>query len=199
MLVEGTTLKLEIEGIVMNNYSDVTFETTYHSANRVAGICSSLSASQVNDLLKHAVEISERAKQAASFANSTGSLGKAGETLENATDNITKALKKGKGLAADASAACEISEAVAILNDWIIAPRTEEGDLEAAKAFDQLFGGAAQFFAKLPPPLDQYSKLLNEICRVSFFSNMAEIMRRGQATSGGDPMKKVLNSMDHPN
>jgi hypothetical protein len=183
----------------MNNHSNVTFETTYPSANRVAGVCSALSTSQVNELLKHAVEISERAKRAASFGNSTGALGEAGKTLENATDNISKALKKGKGLAADASAACEISEAVATLNDWVIAPRTDEGDLKAAQAFDRLFGGAAHFFEKLPPPFNQYGKLLNEICRVSFFSNIAEIMRHGQATPGGGPMQKVLDSMDHPN
>jgi len=69
------------------------------------------------------------------------------------------------------SAACEIGQAVAVLNAWG-GRGSQVTDAEAAKAFDKLFGAAARFFEKLPPPANSYAGVLKEISRASFFENM---------------------------
>jgi hypothetical protein len=175
------------------------FEDTFHSANTVAGVCSSPTLSQVRDLLEHAEKITSRAKYTAAFANSTDALGAAGEKLGVAAEKIDSLTAKSKTILGDANAACEISEAVSVLNDWS-SLNSGISNQDAAKAFDKLFGGAADFFKKLPPPANAYAQILEEIGRVSFFSNMQQLMDPASATtSHGRAMKAVLDTIDHGN
>jgi len=82
-------------------------------------------------------------------------------------------MSKGSNAAGDVSAACEISEAISVLNDW---SNSKASSQQAAKAFDQLFGGAARYMGKLPFPANAYAKLLAGIKDYNFFSNMQKTM-----------------------
>ncbi|MGD0364651.1 MAG: hypothetical protein ABSC93_27555, partial [Bryobacteraceae bacterium] len=77
--------------------------------------------------------------------------------------------EKGNKVSGDVSAACQISEAVSVLNDWT---NGKAGDDDAAKAFDKLFGGAAGFMSKLPFPASQYAQILAAAGKYNFFANM---------------------------
>jgi hypothetical protein len=90
------------------------FEGTFHPAHMVAGICKSPTLDQVKDLLTHAASLADKAKSATAFAKYAQVLGPAGEKLDGAADDIGKLIKKGKSISGDVSAACEISEAVAV-------------------------------------------------------------------------------------
>jgi hypothetical protein len=151
------------------------FEDTFHRAHIVAGVCNSPTLEQVKDLLEHAEKLTEKAKSTTEFANSIQLLGQAGERLAGAADAIDGVTKKGNEVAGDVSAACEISEAVAVLNDWN-SPNSKTSSQDAAKAFDKLFGGAARYMEKLPFPANQYAQLLSAIAENSFFSRMQKTM-----------------------
>jgi hypothetical protein len=141
----------------------------------VAGICGSPNLEQVKDLLEHAEQLTERAKSRTEFANATGMLGEGGEQLAGAASAIHDVAEKGSNFAGDVSAACEISEAIDVLNDWAL-PNTRTSSQDAAKAFDRLFGGAARYMGKLPFPANQYAKLLAAVSDYNFFSHMQKTM-----------------------
>jgi uncharacterized protein YgbK (DUF1537 family) len=145
------------------------FEDTFHRTHVIAGICSPPTLEQVRDLLEHAENVTKLPRTALTFANSVDALGNAGEKLGGAVDKINDLLEKGSSYVVDVNAACQISEAVSVLNDWTSGKTSNEF---AAKAFDKLFGGAARFMGKLPFPANQYAKLLAEIGQYSFFANM---------------------------
>jgi len=149
------------------------FETTFHKAHMVAGICNSPNLEQVKDLLEHAEKLTNRAKTTVDFANSAQILGQAGERLGGAADAIDKLVSNGSKAAGDVSAACQISEAISVLNDWSSSKASSQ---EAAQAFDKLFGGAARYMGKLPFPANAYAKLLAGISDYSFFANMQKTM-----------------------
>jgi hypothetical protein len=149
------------------------FENTFHKAHMVAGICNSPNLEQVKDLLEHGEQLTNRAKTTVDFANSAQILGQAGERLGGAADAIDKLVSQGSKAAGDISAACEISEAISVLNDW---SNSKASSQEAAKAFDQLFGGAARYMGKLPFPANAYAKLLSAIHDYNFFANMQRTM-----------------------
>ena len=151
------------------------FETTFHKAYAVAGICSSPNLEQVRDLLEHGEKLTEKAKQTTEFASAAGVLGEGGEKLAGAADAINDIVQKGSKVAGDVGAACEISEAIEVLNRWSV-PNSRVSNQDAAKAFDQLFGGAARYMGKLPFPANQYAKLLEAIKQYNFFSNMQKLM-----------------------
>jgi hypothetical protein len=145
------------------------FEDTFHPANVVAGVCGSPTLEQVKDLLEHAENVTKKAKTAAAFASSSDALGDAAETLAGAVDKINDIIEKGSNAVGDVSAACQISEAMSVLNDWT---NGKAGSQDAAKAFDKLFGGAARFMGKLPFPANQYAQLLAAAAQYNFFANM---------------------------
>jgi len=151
------------------------FENTWHGAHVVAGVCNSPSLDKVRDLLEHAEQLTTRAKTTADFANSAQILGQAGEQLSGAADAIDKLVGQGSKVTGDISAACEISEAVSVLNDWA-SPGSRTNSQDAARAFDELFGGAARYMGKLPFPASSYAKLLSAVSDYSFFSNMQKKM-----------------------
>ena len=112
-----------------------TFENTFHPAHAVAGLCSSPNLTQMKDLLEHAEKLTKRAKYSAAFANSVGALGDAGEKLSGAVEELNSLTEKSKTIIGDANAACEISDAVSVLNNWNM-PNSSVSNEEAAKAFD---------------------------------------------------------------
>jgi len=149
------------------------FETTFHKAN-LSDACTALNPEKVKDLLEHAQQVTDRAKTATAFANSIDALGDAGEKLGVAVKKINASLEKGVQVTGDVSAACQINEALTVLNKWKLntnpSPKVSQ---EAAKAFDKLFGGAATYMKSLPPPANQYAQILEAISKYSFFSHMA--------------------------
>ena len=151
------------------------FENTFHRAHLIAGICSSPTLDQVKDLLEHGEQLTEKAKSATEFANSVHVLGEAGEKLAGAVNAINKIVGEGSKVAGDTSAACQISEAVAVLNDWVL-PNSKTSPQDAAKAFDKLFGGAARYMGKLPFPANTYAQLLSAVADYNFFSKMQKTM-----------------------
>lgn len=163
------------------------FEDTFHRANVLAGVCASPTLEQVRDLLEHAENVTKKAKTAAVFANSIDALGDAGEALGGAVDKINDIVEKGANAVADASAACQISEAVSILNAW---KKGKASDEDAAKAFDKLFGGAARFMSKLPFPASQYAQILAAVGKYSFFANMRKQLDP-MTTSEGSQLRQL--------
>lgn len=148
-----------------------TFEHTFQSTRLFAGVCSVPDQEQVKQLLEHGEKLAKIAQKTARFANSAQLLGKGGDQLAGAADALAKTAK-GVG---DVSAACEISEAISVLNDW----STSNGSVtneDAAKAFDKLFSGAGRYMGKLPPPANMYASVLKEIGKYSFFANMQKMM-----------------------
>ena len=148
-------------------------ENTFHRAHLIAGICSSPTLEQVKDLLEHAEALTGKAKTVTGFVSQSQALGEAGEALDGAVEKLNKLVEGGTKLSGDMSAACEISEAVEILNDWNT-PNSRVSNQEAAKAFDKLFGGAARYFAKLPFPASAYAQILDGIAKYNFFSSMQQ-------------------------
>ena len=78
-------------------------------------------------------------------------------------------------MSGDVSAACEISEAIAVLNQWNVSGSSVRNE-DAAKAFDQLFGGAARYFEKLPFPASAYAQILKTVRDNNFFTNMSKLL-----------------------
>jgi hypothetical protein len=143
------------------------FESTYHAANVVAGICSSPSVSQVRDLLQHAAALTKKARERMKIANKLGA-------MSGAFADAATAIEKTSQNLGDANAACEISEAVAVLNEWL-EPGSSVPALDAAKAFDKLLGGTAQYMKRLPPPANGFAQIFEEIRKDNFFSNMVRL------------------------
>jgi hypothetical protein len=151
------------------------YEHTFVRTQSIPNVCRTLDIDRVKDLVEHAANQTKRAKTVTAFANSAVELGKAGEKLDQAAEKLNKLTEKSNSILGDFEAACDISEAVSILNNWNT-PNSTVTNEEAAKAFDKLFGGVADYFEKLPPPVNSYAKVLAEIGRTSFFSNMQALM-----------------------
>jgi hypothetical protein len=172
------------------------FEETFPSANRLAGVCNSYTLDQMRDLLKHGASISNRAKGATAFVQHTDILGKGGDKLAESAQAIDGLVKKGSSAVGDTKAACEISEAVDVLNKWNLSNSTVTNQ-EAAKAFDKMFGGASRYFEKLPPPINAYSQIFSTIAEFSFFSNMQRLMDPENPNSQrGRRLKEIYDSID---
>jgi hypothetical protein len=160
------------------------FENTYHAANLVAGVCSSPSVSQVRDLLKHAAEQTKKARERLKTANKLGA-------MSGAFADAATAIEKTSESAGDANAACDISEAVADLNNWLEDPSAPA--LDGAKAFDKLLGGTAQYMKKLPPPAGPFAQIFEEIRKDNFFSNMVRLTDPESDTYHGGAMRRAID------
>jgi hypothetical protein len=172
------------------------FESTFHPAHMVAGVCKSYTAAQVAQMLDHGASIASRASTAGSFARYANVLGPGGEKLADAAERLNQLAEKGASAANDVKSACEISEAVALLNRWTQS-KTAISNQDAAKAFDKLFGGAANYFAKLPPPVNAYAQILSSVAEFSFFSNMQRLMDpENPGSARGRQLREVMESMD---
>ena len=170
-------------------------ENSYHRANLVAGICSSPTVPQVRDLLAHAAAVTKKAKSVTSFANSAQVLGDAGDKLVGAASALDEVAKGAAEVSGAVAAACEISDAVAVLKQWRLAipGRAGVSDADAAKAFDELFGATAEYMAKMPFPANQYAQIFQAISKYSFFSNMRQLLDpENPKTEQGRTMRDVM-------
>jgi hypothetical protein len=170
------------------------YERTFHPAHMIAGICKSPTVDQVNDLLKHAASLTKKAKGASAFANSIGALDRAGQQLNRAVEAIDDATKKGAKLSADVSAACEISDAIEVLNTWTPSGGGASSE-EAAKAFDKLFGGVGHFMARLPTPLDQFADIFAAIAKYNFVANIQSQQDPGGAGSTSGRLMREIDKI----
>lgn len=150
------------------------FERTFSRAH-MSGVCDSYTLDQVRDLLEHGASISRRAKTATAFVKYSDVLGSGGDKLADAAGKLDGLITPGKTTVGDVRAACEISDAIAVLNQWTV-DGTAVSNRDAARAFDRLFGGVATFFERLPPPINQYSRVLSAIAEFKFFSHMQDVM-----------------------
>jgi hypothetical protein len=152
------------------------FETLYHKGKVLAGNCSSPTLEDMQKLLENAEGLTKRAKTVSDFSNAVGVLGEAGDKMGEVVNKINELGEKAKTMVGDVRAACEISEAISVLNDW----STSNGKIsnqEAAKQFDRLFGGLANYMNKLPPPFSTFwGKFFESIKDYNFFSNMQKKM-----------------------
>jgi hypothetical protein len=161
---------------------------TYHKAHMLAcGLVTSYDAEQVMHLMDYAASMTGRAKSVLAFKDAIGTLTDAENQLQKAVGDINAKLKKGEHLAADATAACAISAAIEVLRRWD--PQGDSAD--AAKAFDQLFGGVANFMGHLPFPLDQYKGIFEGIGKYGFFSHMRDLLTHGPGTSGDRVLREA--------
>ena len=146
------------------------FENTFHKANQVAGdFCTAPNQEHVKDLLVHAERLTKVVKVSTDLANSAQALGQAGDKLAEASAALQGSVK----VAGDVSAACEIAQAVGVLNAWTLNGSQVSAE-DAAKAFDKLFGGTARYFEKVPF-LKFYAAIFTEIGKDNFFSNMQKL------------------------
>jgi len=148
-----------------------TFEYTFHSTHLFAGLCSAPDQAKVKELLEHGEKLTKIAKTTTSFANSAKLLGEGGDQLAGAADALARTVK----VAGDLNAACEISEAISVLNKWAVSDGRISNQ-DAAREFDKLFGAAGRYMGKLPPPANAYAKILKEISKNNFFANMQDKM-----------------------
>jgi hypothetical protein len=173
------------------------FQSTFHPAHMLAGVCQSYTASQVADLLAHGASITSRASATAAFARYADVLGPGGAKLADAAGRLNKLAEGGAAVANDVKSACAISDAVSVLNKWT-RPNSSISNDDAAKAFDQLFGGAATYFEKLPPPVNAYAQILSSVAEFNFFSNMRKKLDPEQRAAGGRQLREIMEGLEHP-
>lgn len=175
---------------------DNVLDNLFYRVKAKAGLCTP-NMEHLADYLEKAQEYTKKAKQASDFVKVSADLPSELDKAGVAIGDLHKKMSKAATGAGDIVAMCKISEAMSVLNAWA------EGKVDnavAAAAFDKLFGGLGRFAAKLPPPLNAYSKIFDEIAIGQFFSNMQRLgaSRVGENTSTttGRTMKEVLDSMD---
>jgi hypothetical protein len=172
------------------------FESTFHPSHMAAGVCKSYTLTQVRDLLAHGASITDRAKSTGAFARYADVLGPGGEKLADAAERLDDYAQKGATAVGDVKGACEVAEAIVVLDKWVL-PNGAVSNQDAAKAFDKLFGGAAHFFEKLPPPINAYASILSGVAEFNFFSRMQDIMHpESPNTPKGRALREVMESMD---
>ena len=170
------------------------FESTFHPFHTISAACKSPTLEQMKDVLEHASSITERAKRVTGFAAKANVLGEAAEKLDKAAEQLNSLVEKGDKVAGDMTAACQIVEAVEVLNQWTL-DSASVSNQEAAKAFDKLFGGAARFFKKLPWPASAYADIFAEIAKDNFFSRMQDLMDpESPNTPRGRAMREALGN-----
>jgi hypothetical protein len=175
------------EGIVPYNFLNALFINTHATA----GICTP-SVDHLKDYLEKAKQYTEKAKTTRNFVAMSpvelpAQLFKASEALSQVIEKID-AIDKHLG---DIRAACEISDAIMVLNSWAADP---DGDnAKAAAAFDKLFGALSIYLSKLPPGINQYARIFEQIGFAKFFTNMRGLLDpENPRTPSGSAMKDAM-------
>lgn len=166
-------------------------ENTYSSAHYIAGVCKSYNFKQVRDMLVHGRNMLGRANKA-SLAGAAAGLGKREHVLSAAVDDMNRMLARGADFAGNATAACDIADAIVVLNHCWLSHDKGCSEADAARAFDKLFGGAGRYMEALPPPLNQYARIFHEIAQDNFFANMQRAMNP-LYTSEGPQLRAAMN------
>jgi uncharacterized protein YgbK (DUF1537 family) len=181
---------------MMTNWATRSASTVYHKANiLVCGFVHSYTAEQVKDLMNQGASLAGRAKTVFEVEGAFRTLSRAEEQLQSAVGEINAKLKEGEHLASHASAACEISEAIGVLNTWDLQSNSRTSSEQAAKAFDQLFGGVASFMHYLPFPLSLYEDTFKDIAKYGFFSNIRNMQDPGGSGSTSGRMMQQVDKL----
>ncbi|RBI85069.1 hypothetical protein DRV85_10435 [Rhodosalinus halophilus] len=139
----------------------------------------------------------ERAKQAHKLAVAGDVISSsASKQLKEAADGIAAVKSKistVKDVRDKMDAFFRLKDAVEVLEGW---PHKGVSDEAAAAAFDEMFGAAAVFAESLPPPIDQYAKILKQVKVASFFQNM---QRLGASRVGGNASTPTGRQMQKVN
>lgn len=159
-----------------------------------ARICAdSTTAQQVQMYLEKGETITALAATSSDIVGGNTSISTQLRKASESLGKIRFELSKTRGACQDIKAAGEIANALAILTEWKDGKRTPA---EAARAFDQLFGGAARFAEKLPSPLKQYALILKQISISNFFSNMQNLMDPEGDTPRGRELRRVMRELE---
>lgn len=172
----------------MGTLADITDRLTYR-VRTMAGLCKTVDIDDIADFLEKGEQYSSRAAALGNFMNiDSRSVSKMEEASEK-LGKLRKAVDTGKKVCADLDAVNEISDALRILNQWS-SGEMDRNDPRAAAAFGDLFHGAGHFASKLPPPANQYAKLLMS-CG-TFFVDMQRLMDPDNRSIGGGRKLKDL-------
>lgn len=169
----------------------------YYKVKATAGFCPA-NQERLADYLAKAEQYTKYARQTSSMASFHPDLP---EKLKNAGDaiaNVHGYVSKAKSLNQDVSAACEIGDAIKVLNVWANDPKAD--NRLAAAAFDKLFGGVARYAEKLPFPANSYAPVLAQIKIAQFFTKMQALgesrVGGNELTPTGRQMKLVMEELD---
>ncbi len=140
----------------------------------------------MRDLLDYGRSLTGKAKTGFAIKGAFDTLSKAEQQLQSAVADIDAKLKEASHLAAIADAGCTIAGALTVLDSWDPQGNSHTSSADAAKAFDDLFGGVADFMSYLPAPLDQYKGIFEGIGKFGFFAHMQnKMISTGSETTGG--------------
>jgi hypothetical protein len=167
----------------------------YHKLLATAGICAP-TMDQLKDYLEKSEQYTERARTLQNFISASPSLPNRLKSASEAISAIREHVETLQKRVGDVSAACEISSAIKTLNGWAADPNGDSA--VAAAAFDRLFGGIAHYAAKLPTPVGQYSKILEQLSISQFFTRMQDLMSPTGNTPRGRAMREALEAVDQP-
>lgn len=169
----------------------------YYKVKATAGLCTP-TVDHLKDYLEKAKQYTEKAQQTSKFVSVSPGIPDQLTQANESIGGILESLDSVEKHAGDIGAACQISEALSVLNEWASNPNGDNA--KAAAAFDKLFGGLSVYAAKLPAPANAYAKILNQISVSQFFTNM---QRLGESRVGGNTstptgkaMKDVLDELD---
>jgi hypothetical protein len=173
------------------------FDSLWYKISATVGLCTP-TAAQLSDYLQKAEEHTRRAKNLADFGALDPRLQKSLQSSADAIGAVHGYVEKAVTVAGDVTAACEIGQAVSVLNKWAASPNGD--NRAAAEAFDKLFGGVARYAEKLPGPVSAYAKVLDQISVSQFFTNMQALgdsrVGNNTRTPTGRQMKEVLDELD---
>lgn len=168
----------------------------YYKVKATAGFCPAYQERLADYLAK--AEQYTNARQASSMVSHHPDLP---EKLKNAGDasaNVHGYVSKAKTINQDVSAACEIGDAIKVLNVWANDPKAD--NRLTAAAFDKLFGGVTRYAEKLPFPANSYAPVLAQIKIAQFFTNMQAFgesrVGGNELTPTGRQMKAVMEELD---
>jgi uncharacterized protein with von Willebrand factor type A (vWA) domain len=174
--------------------SENILNALYIKARTTAGLCTP-NVEQLRNYLEKSREYTERAKQTTGFVSMSPELPGQLTKASDAIGEVLKGIEKVDKHLGDIGAACQISDAVKVLNKWAADPNPDNA--EAAAAFDKLFGGISVYVEKLPPPIGQFSAIFKQISIGKFFTGMERLMFRTGKGEPYTPTAKALRAIEN--
>jgi hypothetical protein len=159
--------------------ADNVLNELYYKLGSKIGWCVAATG-DVGDLLEQGETYTKRASTAVDIIGRAPELAGKLASAAEAIGKVRKGVGQVNNVCVTTGKLAELSEAILVLNAWnasrIGATREGVSAKQAARAFDKLFGVAGFFAAKLPPPVNAYAKVLDQIGISKFFENMQDIM-----------------------
>jgi hypothetical protein len=172
-----------------NNFLDALFI----KVKTTAGLCTP-NMEQLRNYIEKGREYTDLAKSTSSFVAMSPDLPAQLTKANEAMGKVLANFEKIDSHLGDIRAACEISEAVKVLNAWAKNPNADNA--KAAVAFDKLFGGLSEYIYKFPTPIGQFSIIFKQIGIGKFFTGMQRIMDRSGQGQQYTPTGKALKYLN---